>query len=536
MKKTISINISGVIFNIEEDAYDKLRNYLDTISGYFTDSDGKDEIMMDIESRIAELFQERLGDHKNVVNMKDVDQVVDIMGRPEEYIVEEDQPTKEYSRGQRTKRGKRRVYRDTDKNLLGGVCSGIAHYFAWDPLWVRLIWGLFIFVAGIGVIPYIILWIIIPGAKTTAEKLEMMGEPINVENIKKKVTETYEDFRSKSGDGIDTDFQVQYARDQVSRGGNFIIQILKRIFKFIGGMMGFFFLLAGFAAIMFSIYFWADGSLFQIDGKNWEWSFGELQRGLFTSDLHSYMFFIGAILVGIIPLIGLILLGSWLLFRAPSGTKGLIPSLFAIWIIGLVSLIVSGVGLGKEFSEEESSSERVEISTLGGILFLDVKEDSYFPNSTRWSYNRFPNELMELENDSVYCGYPSMRIIQNVGSDFIEVEVEKESQGFTSEAAYDRAEDISYKYVQVGDTLIFDPQFSFALDDKIRGQQCNVTLRIPEGQLLYIGERAPRILEDAHNRHRLDVEELVRKTWVMTDDGLRSLDDTAEDEEEIESI
>lgn len=535
MKKTISINISGVIFNIEEDAYEKLKQYLDTISGYFTDSDGKDEIMTDIESRIAELFQERLGDHKNVVNMKDVDEVVDVMGRPEEYIVEEEQSTG-FSSAQYSKKGKRRVYRDTDKNLIGGVCSGIAHYFGWDPLWIRLIWGLMIIFAGIGVLPYVILWIIIPGAKSTSEKLEMMGEPINVENIKKKVTETFEGVKSKADTDIDTDFQVGYAKDQVVRGGSFVLDVLKRIFKFIGGLVGFFFLLAGFAAIMFAIYFWADGSLIQIDGREWEWSFGELQRGFFTSNFHSYMFFFGAILVSLIPLVGLIVLGSWLLFRAPSGTKGLIPSMFAIWIIGLVSLIVSGVGLGKEFSEEERASDRVEISTLGGILFLDIKEDTYFPSSTRWDYDRFPNELMELDEDSVHCGYPTMRIIQNVGTDVLELEVEKESQGFASEAAFERAENITFNYAQIGDTLLFDPHFSFALDDKIRGQKCDITVRIPEGQLVHISERAPRILTEAHNKHRLDIDELVRKTWVMTDDGLRSIDEPDTEEEDLESI
>jgi len=184
MKKTISINISGIIFNIEEDAYDVLKKYLDTISGYFTDSDGKQEIMTDIETRIAELFQARLNDGKNVVGMTDVEEVIDIMGRPEEYLNEEDAAFT--SSQNRTSRAKRRVYRDVDRNLVGGVCAGVSHYFGWDPIWLRLIWGLSIAIFGVGIIPYIILWIIIPGAKSTSEKLEMMGEPVTVESIKKK--------------------------------------------------------------------------------------------------------------------------------------------------------------------------------------------------------------------------------------------------------------------------------------------------------------------------------------------------------------
>ncbi|NND93782.1 MAG: PspC domain-containing protein [Flavobacteriales bacterium] len=530
MKKTISINISGVIFNIEEDAYDVLKKYLDTISGYFTDSDGKDEIMTDIESRIAELFQSRLNDSKNVVGMQDVEEVIDIMGRPEEYIDEEG-PAMSSSRS-RSRRGSRRVYRDTDKNLIGGVCSGISHYFGWDPIWLRLIWGISIIIFGVGIIPYIILWIIIPGARTTSEKLEMMGEPVTVESIKKKVTETFDDIKDKSGaQGIDTDFQVGYAKQQVNRGGDFVVDVFKRFFRFVGRFIGFIFLFAGLALIMFLVYSYFDGSLIQVDGQEWEWGMAELQRGLFTSELHSYMFTIGVVLVTVIPLIGLVLLGSRLLFRYQNKNRGLFPVMFTLWLIGLVTLIISGIGLGKEFATDEGFSDFDKIELQGEVLYIDVDNDTHFSNAIRWRHNRFPNELIELQDDSIYCGYPELRIKQQLGKEYVELEIEKESHGFTSEAAFERAEKISYWYRQHGDTLLFDPFFAYSLDDKMRGQYCELTLRIPAGQQIFFGERIPRILEYARNRHDVDVEDMTSKMWIMTDEGLRSIDD----EEEIES-
>jgi phage shock protein PspC (stress-responsive transcriptional regulator) len=186
MKKTVSITISGIIFNIEEDGYDVLRRYLDTISGYFTQSDGKDEIMADIEARIAELFQERMDDRKMVITAEDVEEVINVMGRPEEYVGEDTEFGSSTAGEGYRRRGSRRVYRDMEGNLIGGVCSGIAHYFGWDPLWIRLIWALLAIGFGFGFLLYIILWIIIPEAKSTSEKLEMTGEAVNVENIKKK--------------------------------------------------------------------------------------------------------------------------------------------------------------------------------------------------------------------------------------------------------------------------------------------------------------------------------------------------------------
>ena len=164
MNKTITINISGAVFNIEEDAYARLKSYIEKLRTCFSSTEGGDEIVSDIESRIAELFQERISPNKQVITEDDVQVVIEVMGQPEDYMDEEDsEPTDSTSDAGSTRIDSRKFYRDPDDHILGGVCSGISQYLGWDPVILRLLFALSVIFGGVGVIAYIILWIIIPG-------------------------------------------------------------------------------------------------------------------------------------------------------------------------------------------------------------------------------------------------------------------------------------------------------------------------------------------------------------------------------------
>lgn len=189
MNKTVTVNIGGRVFNIEESAYQKLNNYIETIRSYFDGSEGVDEIISDIELRIAELFMERVTDQKQVITNADVDYVVSIMGKPEDYV---DNDEEEYSESTETSK---RVFRDPDNRVFFGVCGGISAYFGWDPIVLRALFVIVTLFYGSGVLIYLILALIIPKAKTTAEKLQMRGEPVTVENISKKVNESVNTMR-----------------------------------------------------------------------------------------------------------------------------------------------------------------------------------------------------------------------------------------------------------------------------------------------------------------------------------------------------
>src|SRR4051812_22742992 len=162
MNKIVTINISGIIFHIEEDAFEKLNNYLNTIKGYFSKTDDGSEIMSDIQARIAELLQGKISTVKQVVLMVDVDSVIEIMGKPEEFI----EDANEAPQTEDTEPIKKRLFRDPDRKIIAGVCSGIAAYFDVDVIWIRLVMFLLFFFGGVSLWIYIILWIVIPQAKT----------------------------------------------------------------------------------------------------------------------------------------------------------------------------------------------------------------------------------------------------------------------------------------------------------------------------------------------------------------------------------
>lgn len=195
MNKIININLGGMPFVIDDDAYDYMSQYLGSIRNHFSFSESREEIMYDIEMRMAELFQERLKS-RQIITMTELDAVIRIMGRPEEFGGEPLEDTSTDFRERRSsgdykyiKTGKR-LFRDPDNKVVGGVCSGIATYLGIeDPIWIRLAFGLATVAGGFGVMLYFFLMIAVPKAKSSSDKLAMKGEPINIDNIARKVEE-----------------------------------------------------------------------------------------------------------------------------------------------------------------------------------------------------------------------------------------------------------------------------------------------------------------------------------------------------------
>ena len=197
MKKTYNINLGGIVFHIDEDAYELLDKYLSNLRIHFSKEEGAEEIVHDMELRISELFSERLNEKNQVITLKDVEEIIAQMGKPEEFSEDATQDTNEYIKEEKTPR---RLFRDPDNKVIGGVCSGIAAYFGWDVTILRILliilafpifWNGAFIIKGI-VLFYIIAWIIIPEANTATDKLSMKGMKVNVENIGKTVTDGFE--------------------------------------------------------------------------------------------------------------------------------------------------------------------------------------------------------------------------------------------------------------------------------------------------------------------------------------------------------
>ena len=185
MKKNISINISGIIFHIEEDGYETLRNYLDSINQYFSSYYDSKEIVSNIETTIAEIVQSKLTNGKQVINAEDVESLITTMGSIQDFEAieepqEQQQQQQQYSRSTADK--PKKLFRDNKRKVLGGVASGLAHYFGIDPLWIRLILvigvlGLDVFLwgaaSGFFPIGYIIFWIVVPASDELEEDTEV---------------------------------------------------------------------------------------------------------------------------------------------------------------------------------------------------------------------------------------------------------------------------------------------------------------------------------------------------------------------------
>jgi phage shock protein PspC (stress-responsive transcriptional regulator) len=182
MKKTFSVNLGNRVYNIDDDAYLRLKEYLDNIESYFSDEKEREDIINDIEMRLSELFSERLSASRQVVTIADVEDAIRIMGDPREIGGEKGKTERVYSRYERSGRN-RRLYRDPDNRVLGGVCGGLGAFLDVDPVILRVILVILFFFFGAGLLVYLIMWIVVPEAKTTAQKLEMRGDRVNAENI-----------------------------------------------------------------------------------------------------------------------------------------------------------------------------------------------------------------------------------------------------------------------------------------------------------------------------------------------------------------
>ena len=195
MNKTVNINLANTAFTINETAYKLLQEYLNQLSETFKKTEGKEEILDDIETRIAELFYEYKKNADYVINEQDVKNIIEILGEPTVFNEETDQ--EERSQMHQTYIDKK-LFRDPDDKYIGGVAAGISHYFAFEPTWIRLIWLLLgLFSGGTFLLIYLIFWIIVPEAKTTSDKLRMRGKPINIATIEKKIREEFEEVSER---------------------------------------------------------------------------------------------------------------------------------------------------------------------------------------------------------------------------------------------------------------------------------------------------------------------------------------------------
>jgi phage shock protein PspC (stress-responsive transcriptional regulator) len=352
MKKTLTVNISGIVFHIDEDAYSKLERYLTSIRRHFNKNEGCDEIISGIEGRIAEMFQEKTKDHKQVVTLEDVSEVIRQLGEPEEISgdnTQEKDKQQPYEEPE-TVKGSKRLYRDPDNKYLGGVCGGMGAFFQIDPTWIRLLFILAIF-AGFGILLYIILWIVIPKARSTADKLEMRGEKVNLSNIEKSIKEDLQDIKRNLQD-LSEDTKDVFKKKKINREQNNALRMIlegiaafiQAIFRFIGIILGVvlvFFGVVFLIALLTALFF---GSLsFIAPFSHLLHPLSDMLEVVFTTQWHVYLASAGILLSIGIPLILIMLAGLQLVFRFDTSSRVAGFIFLLLWITGIVLLIVAAL-------------------------------------------------------------------------------------------------------------------------------------------------------------------------------------------------
>ena len=485
MNKTISINLGGFFFHIDEDAYQKLSRYFDAVKRSLS-PDGRDEIMKDIESRIAELFQERLKNDKQVVGLSEIEEVISIMGQPEDYKIDDEKTSYQSSSSSSTNfyYPSKRLYRDKENGMIGGVMAGLGHYLGVDSLWLRILMVILFFGFGTGLFVYIVLWILVPEAITTTQKLEMKGQPITISNIEKKVKEGFDDITSKIS-SIDHEKITNSAKSGASRIGSSIEEVITTIFKvfakIIGSFILFFSAIALLGIIITSIIMIFSSTM----PENYILNHIQTPIGLETPLWAQGILF----LLGFgIPLFFLFILGLKLMVNNLRSIGNYIKySLLAVWIVAVGIIISLGINEASQLAFDGKSVQK-EVITIAPTDTLKIK----FKNNDFYSKSIYRNHDFKItqdegDNEIIYSNNVSIEIKEtDAASPYMLIE--KLANGKSTSQAKKRAEKIKYEYKIEGNTIILDNYLLTAVENKFRGQEVEIYLYLPKGTIFQTDE------------------------------------------------
>ena len=544
MNKTVNINLGGILFHIDEDAYQKLNRYFEAIKRSLTNSTGQDEIIKDIEIRVSELLTEKQKSEKHVVGMKDVDEVVAVMGQPEDYRIDDEGTSNSTSTSLAATSGKsKKLYRDRDGAIVGGVLSGLGYYFGIDKTWLRILLVALVWAAGTGVLLYIILWIAMPEAVTTSEKLEMKGEPVNLENIEKKVRAEFENVSEKlknSSEKISDDaknFNAKYggkinyqARNLGSSLGDFIIVMLGIFAKFIGGIIVF---TAAIMLIALFISLFTFGST-EFIHVPWLDYFNSFNYGNVSMFLIGLLFFFA---IGI-PFFFLLILGLKIIITNMKSIGNVAKyTLLAVWLIAISILVSLGINQASELAFENKVIQKQQIN----ILPTDTLKISFKPN-TYYSNHITSKGNMSIVEDSlsqkmIYSDDISFEILPT-DSRLPYIQIEKRANGKSSIDAKQKAEKINYNFRIDGNKLILDDYFLTKLENKFRDQEVQIFLYLPKGTIFKTDENVKEFdesdndffnLHHSSDQYSYKVEENKVKCLNCPKDETDEYDDSDED-------
>lgn len=528
MKKTFTINISGIIFHIEEDAFDHFNNYLERLKRHFSNAEGSDEIIADIESRIAELLQERISDAKQVITMKDASEVIDLLGQPAEMDQEGEEPPKEKTTYTSSNK---RLFRDPDNKKVAGVAAGLAAYLHIDTVWIRLLFALSLVAGGAGLLIYIVLWIVLPEAITTAEKLEMRGEPVNISNIEKSIKDEFEGVKGKFNEYANSARESfkKKAPDQPSAFEQLlkvIASLLRVALIVVGVFVGFILLITGLGMIL-TLLAGAIGlqGFTLIDGSEMiNFSLSGLSGLFFASPSTASIAVVAISLLAIVPLALLVYLGLRLItaFRFRIQHFSLVA--LTVWFASLVVAVGIGISTFLDFrfaATNELENNKV-LSNPGKAITISVGEQPFGSDRNVVQYSLDDDVLVTVnEKDSLIYSQPDF-VIEQSTDQYIKLRVNGFARGRYLDEADQRTRDLKFDIALSDSTLQLPGAYSFSMAEKLRAQRLRIILSVPIGQKIFFN---PGNQQLSHMK-RKDYWQLRRyagKEMVMTENGLEEV-------------
>ena len=501
MNKTININLAGIIFHLDEVAYEKFKTYLSNVKTALGKEESGEEIIADIEARIAEIFHLRMKENgRQVVGLPDVEFIIETLGQPEAFIDESENEAPKSS-----SKETRRFFRNPDEKVIGGVCSGIGAYFDIEPVWIRILFLILLFFTGIGFLTYVILWAAIPEAKTTAQKLQMRGEAVNLNNIEKLFTKV-EDYTStekiKSGVNSFVSFVV-----------NGIGSVFSFVFKFIGVLLAIFGALIAFVLIITLLGIF--GSTWNFEGFNFL-SFNGYIYGLdgaqaiFGGGWRLLALRAGTLLTLLLPLFALVVFLAKIFGRELTNSKLLSFSGIASFIVGLILIFISAGSLITDFRERATETDQITLSGLSFDITADILEDE------QGFFFDVEDELLHIENVRFN--------IEATRSSTASLELKHAASGRNHSEARARAQSFDYPSAQDGEALRLSEYFTVPKESLYRGQDLKVTLRLPVGATVYLDESIENIMYDIRNVQDMYDGDMLGHLWEMTPEGLSCTD------------
>ncbi len=480
MNKTININLAGLFFHIDEDAFNKLQKYLGAVRRSFSGMQGSEEIMADIESRVAELFLEKRANDQQVISIIHVDEVISIMGQPEDYEVDEEifEGERKSSAQQLNNRFNKPLFRDTLNGYIGGVCSGLGHFLGIDAIWVRLFFVLISFVTfPFNVLAYFIFWIIAKDAVTTNQRLQMIGKEVNISNLGKNFKSGFDDVVDGQ---TDADYRIvgQKGKRGTVRFFGFLGRLIKGIFKAIAKIIGLFMFLLGSTLLIAVVLGIIGLGTIQFQGNNF---FNLIEYAIPENISLVWVYIISLCLMGI-PALILAILGLKLLVNK-MGSIGRPAKiiLLLLWIGSVIGLciIIASVGASSAFEGKITSSEDLVIDS-NKVYEINMTDSSYEGyDNIRINGNKLSLSFDE-DGKEQFKLFGIKTAIATSKDSIGKLQVTYLARGANMAIAKSNASTIEYPFT-ITDNSIILPDFFTINQKRLTQQEIMLIIRLPEG-------------------------------------------------------